>query len=124
MLRPALLLLATLSLAACGAKDAPTTKPAARACLAPPPAGRATPQAGGMVLVKGGRFEMGARPMHAEEGPPRGTRVGDFWIDRTEVTNAQFAAFVTATGYVTEAETPLDPKAYPGLTGDQLKPSG
>ncbi|WP_273831267.1 SUMF1/EgtB/PvdO family nonheme iron enzyme, partial [Serratia bockelmannii] len=31
-------------------------------------------------------------------------RVSGFWIDQTEVTNAQFAAFVTATGYVTDAE--------------------
>lgn len=77
-----------------------------------------------MVLIRGGRFEMGARPMQAEEGPPRPTRVGDFWIDRTEVTNGQFARFVAATGYVTEAERPLDPKAYPGFSGDQLKPSG
>jgi len=77
-----------------------------------------------MVLIKGGRFEMGAAPLHAEEGPPRATTVGDFWMDRTEVTNVDFARFVAATGYVTEAEKPLDPKAYPELSGDQLKPSG
>jgi formylglycine-generating enzyme required for sulfatase activity len=36
--------------------------------------------------------------------------VNGFWIDRTEVTNDQFAAFVRATGYVTVAErTPQFP---------------
>lgn len=77
-----------------------------------------------MVFVRGGTFQMGAKPLRPEEGPPRLTRVGDFFIDRTEVTNADFARFVAATGYVTEAERPLDPKLYPGLTADQLKPSG
>jgi formylglycine-generating enzyme required for sulfatase activity len=51
------------------------------------------------------------------------TRVGAFWVDRTDVTNAEFAKFVAATGYVTQAERPLDPAAYPGLSGNQLKPS-
>ena len=76
-----------------------------------------------MALIKAGAFQMGARPMRTEEGPPRLTRVGAFWIDRTDVTNADFARFVKATGYVTLAERPLDPKAYPQLSGNQLKPS-
>lgn len=76
-----------------------------------------------MVLVKGGAFDMGASPQRPEEGPPRRVAVGDFWIDRTEVTNAAFAAFVKATGYVTLAERPLDPKEYPRLTPEQRKPS-
>jgi sulfatase modifying factor 1 len=76
-----------------------------------------------MVFLKAGAFEMGAKPMRREEGPPRFTHVGAFWIDRTDVTNAQFARFVKATGYVTLAERPLDPKTYTQLHGDQLKPS-
>jgi formylglycine-generating enzyme len=42
-----------------------------------------------------------------EDGPGRPGRsvsVEGFWIDRHEVTNRQFAAFVDATGYVTQAE--------------------
>ena len=77
----------------------------------------------GMVLVQGGEFVQGAAAARQEEGPPRRTRVGSFWIDRTEVTNDDFARFVAATGYVTLAERALDPKAYPTLSGDQLKPS-
>jgi formylglycine-generating enzyme required for sulfatase activity len=56
-----------------------------------------------MVLVKGGTFEMGDT-VYPEEGPRRSVSVGAFWMDRTEVTNAQFAAFVKATGYITTAE--------------------
>jgi formylglycine-generating enzyme required for sulfatase activity len=43
-------------------------------------------------------------------------------MDRTEVTNAQFAQFVAATGYLTEAERPVDPLAHPGLSPDMLQP--
>ena len=76
-----------------------------------------------MVWVKGGTFQQGAMPKRNEEGPPRTAKVDGFWIDQTEVTNASFARFIAATGYVTDAERPLDPKAYPGLTPAQLKPS-
>ncbi len=113
---------AALALAACGTQKPPTVA-TSRACLSPLPPAEAASSTAGMVLIKGGAFEMGARPMKPEEGPPRPTRVGDFWIDRTEVTNAQFARFVAATGYVTLAEKPLDPKAYPGLPLEALKPS-
>jgi formylglycine-generating enzyme len=120
-MRVALLLgLAAAGLAGCGPRAQVATAPA-RPCLAD----RAAPDrsTGGMVLVKGGAFLQGAAPARPEEGPPRRTRVGAFWIDRTEVTNDDFAKFVAATGYVTLAERPLDPKAYPGVAGEQLKPS-
>jgi formylglycine-generating enzyme len=68
-----------------------------------PPAWDRDPHAG-MVRLSGGGFTLGTDDGYAEERPPRTVAVGDFWIDRTEVTNAQFAAFVQATGYVTEAE--------------------
>jgi formylglycine-generating enzyme required for sulfatase activity len=42
----------------------------------------------------------------ARERPAHKVRVDGFWIDATEVTNAQFRAFVKATGYVTTAEKP------------------
>jgi formylglycine-generating enzyme required for sulfatase activity len=58
-----------------------------------------------------------ARPWHQ-------VRVSPFWIDRTEVTNEQFARFVRATAYVTTAERPLDPRTYPGAPAAALRPSG
>ncbi len=46
-----------------------------------------------------------ARP---DEQPVHRVRVDGFWMDRTEVTNAQFRAFIEATGYVTTAERAPD----------------
>lgn len=120
----ALALAAALGLAGCGPNAITAAAPTHAAnCLSNLPAAQPAPSTAGMVFVPGGGFEMGARPMRPEEGPPRATRVKGFWIDRTEVTNADFARFVKATGYVTQAERPLDPKVYPQLSGDDLKPS-
>jgi len=73
-----------------------------------------------MVWVPGGRFMMGDDPRYGEEGPPRNVTVKGFWIDAHEVTNAQFAAFVTATGYRTMAER--DPPRPPGAPPEMLMP--
>ena len=67
-----------------------------------------------MVYVPAGNFTMGDR-VYMEEAPVENVHVDAFWIDRHEVTNAQFAEFVAATGYVTRAERPLDPALYPDL---------
>jgi len=63
-----------------------------------------------MVWIPAGEFTMGTDDAHAmpNERPARRVRVSGFWIDPTVVTNAQFAAFVAATGYVTIAERPVD----------------
>ena len=58
----------------------------------------------GMVLVPAASFTMGADNAFPEEGPASQQSVAGFWMDRTEVTNAQFAEFVAATGYRTLAE--------------------
>ncbi len=109
-----LVLLLALGLCACGPK-APQLAEPTRACPGPAPSGE--------VALKGGTFVLGALPEHDDEGPPRTVTVGPFSIDRTEVTNAQFAAFVRATGYVTLAERRPDPALYPGVPASQLKPS-
>ncbi|QDU71007.1 formylglycine-generating enzyme family protein [Mucisphaera calidilacus] len=64
----------------------------------------------GMVWVEGGRFTMGwdGPEGRYDERPAHQVEVDGFWIDRTEVTNGQFRAFVEATGYVTIAERPVD----------------
>ncbi len=58
----------------------------------------------GMVHVAGGSFTPGTLAGYPDERPNGSATLRAFWIDRTEVTNAQFAQFVAATGYVTEAE--------------------
>lgn len=68
-----------------------------------------------MRLVPGGEFTMGSERFYPEERPRRRVYVDPFWIDETPVTNAQFAAFVAATGYHTLAEVAPDPKDYPGM---------
>jgi formylglycine-generating enzyme len=70
-----------------------------------PPQWQQDPHAG-MVHLASGRFTLGSTLGYPEERPAGSgqTRVGSFWMDRTEVTNAQFASFVAATGYVTDAE--------------------
>jgi formylglycine-generating enzyme required for sulfatase activity len=90
------------------------------AARAPPPA--PTPE--GMVWVPGGEFSMGARMptdahdrvgMHAtiDSLPIHRVAVDGFWIDATEVTNAQFTRFVEATGYLTVAERTPTHDDYP-----------
>ena len=60
----------------------------------------------GMVWIPGGQFTMGSdRPgAYRPEQPAHEVKVSGFWMDETEVTNAQFKRFVDATGYVTTAE--------------------
>ena len=57
-----------------------------------------------MVFVPAGPFTMGSDTLGEDERPVRQVRLGDFWIDRYEVTNELFARFVTETDYETEAE--------------------
>jgi len=97
----------------------------------------------GMVWIPAGKFEMGgpsaetcrkilqavkpgqpgcpmlqdgftdAQPIHAVE-------VQGFWMDETEVTNAQFRKFVESTGYVTVAERKPRPEDFPGVPPEAL----
>ncbi|SNS57446.1 Formylglycine-generating enzyme, required for sulfatase activity, contains SUMF1/FGE domain [Ekhidna lutea] len=64
----------------------------------------------GMVLIPEGTFIMGGTNNDAmeDELPPFKVNVSGFYMDQTEVTNAQFLAFVEATGYITEAERDID----------------
>jgi formylglycine-generating enzyme required for sulfatase activity len=74
-----------------------------------------------MVCVPGGIFRMGSDKHYPEEAPPTRVSVGEFWIDRTPVTNRQFNDFVRATGHVTFAEIPPEPKDYPGALPARLQ---
>ena len=75
-----------------------------------------------LVELPGGSFRMGSQDFYPEETPVRTVTVGAFAIERHPVTNAQFAAFVADTGYVTVAERPLDPALYPGVAEQDLLP--
>ena len=86
----------------------------------------------GMVSIPGGEFMMGG----TEDQPANNAlsvhvvKVDGFWMDETEVTNSQFAAFVKATGYKTIAERPIDweelkkqvPAGTPKPPDDVLQP--
>lgn len=59
------------------------------------------------VTIPGGRTEVGTNTSllpQDGEGPARQTKLRPFRLGETAVTNAEFADFVAATGYVTEAQ--------------------
>jgi formylglycine-generating enzyme required for sulfatase activity len=91
-----------------------------------------SPAPDGMVWIPGGEFSMGAVDplgndanvvgMQATEDsrPIHRVHVDGFWMDRTEVTNEQFEAFVKATRYVTVAERTPRAEDFPGAPPENL----
>ncbi|WNZ27051.1 formylglycine-generating enzyme family protein [Leptolyngbya sp. NK1-12] len=76
-----------------------------------------------MVLIPGGSFTIGSNHLnYPEERSAAHVHLDRFCIDQTEVANAQFAAFVAATGYVTVAERPLSKVQFPDLPDQQRLP--
>ncbi|RUL88325.1 formylglycine-generating enzyme family protein [Tautonia sociabilis] len=76
-----------------------------------------------MVWIPGGTYWMGSDdPQFPDAQPVHLVTVDGFWMDRTEVTNAQFQEFVDATGYKTVAERPINPADYPGVAPENLSP--
>ena len=73
---------------------------AATLCLT----GQAYAQPLDWVSLPGGCFEMGETTVYPEEAPAREACVEPFAITRTEISVAQFRAFVSDTGYRTRAE--------------------
>jgi formylglycine-generating enzyme required for sulfatase activity len=67
-----------------------------------------------LVLVRGGTFQMGDAfdEGNADERPVHSVTLTDFYLQRHEVTVAQFRAFVEETGYRTSAEGPMDLETY------------
>lgn len=76
-----------------------------------------------MIWLPGGTFRMGSDSHYPEEAPAHDVEVSGFWIDPHPVTNAQFAAFVAATGYVTVAEIAPRAEDYPGALPEMLQPA-
>ena len=56
-------------------------------------------------FVPDGSFMMGREEGESDDQPVHEVTLDAFWIDRMEVTNAQFAAFAAHTGYRTTAES-------------------
>lgn len=74
------------------------------ACQTSPRTDRHDSSPAGMVLIKGGSFQMGTDDGMPFEGPTHTVELSPFYIDEHEVTVAQFAEFVRAAKYETEAE--------------------
>ena len=55
-------------------------------------------QAGEMVLIPGGKFEMGSDEGEPDERPVHTVYVDAFYLDRYPVTNADYARFLNACG--------------------------
>jgi sulfatase modifying factor 1 len=73
-----------------------------------------------MVWIPGGTFNMGSNDHYTEEAPVHRVTTDGFWMDKHSVTNARFALFVKATGYVTVAERAPDPALYPDAPAENL----
>lgn len=84
----------------------------------------------GMVWIPGGEFSMGAnfkdeslcrvKGVTSDARPIHRVYVDGFWMDKTEVTNKEYAVFVKATGYVTIAERKPLPEDFPGVPLSKL----
>jgi formylglycine-generating enzyme required for sulfatase activity len=84
-------------------------------CEAPP----------GMVWIPGGAFLRGSdSPKMPDARPLHRVALDGFWIDKTAVTNEEFARFVDATGHVTVAERVPRAEDFPGAPREKLVAGG
>jgi formylglycine-generating enzyme len=84
----------------------------------------------GMAWIPGGEFSMGAQDppemdkvgMQAtlDSRPIHRVYVDGFWMDKTDITNKEFASFVRSTGYVTIAERKPKAEDFPGAPPENL----
>ena len=109
-----------------GPAPAATFRATVPAALTPP---EASPP--GMVWIPGGEFSMGALDprglphgggRHMDDARPiHRVYVDPFWMDAAEVTNAEYARFVKATGYVTVAERTPSREDFPGAPAENVR---
>jgi len=80
-----------------------------------------------LVTIPAGEYRIGSDRFYPKEAPSHLVTLAAFQIAPTPVTNAQFAAFVAASGYRTVSELPPDPALYPalypGLSREQRQPA-
>jgi formylglycine-generating enzyme len=107
-------------------ESAPSFEPTVQNKTAPP-----TPHPPGMVWIPGGEFSMGSEDPTGDvtcggHEPMRDARpihrvyVDGFWMDKTEITNDQFAKFVSATKYKTIAEIAPTKEEFPTAPPENL----
>lgn len=96
-----------------GTRFARSRPPAAPAAPAPE-----TPVGRDMVWIEPGFFLRGSDRHYPEERPKRRVYVDGFWIDRSPVTNADYAAFADSTGYRTMAERMRRADDFPGAPAE------
>jgi formylglycine-generating enzyme required for sulfatase activity len=84
------------------------------------------PPSAGMVKIEGGAYKVGLDTSGEEYIPPQQFELDTFWIDEHEVTNAQYAVFVTETGATppeswTDGDAPPEQDNHPveGVTWDE-----
>jgi formylglycine-generating enzyme required for sulfatase activity len=70
-----------------------------------------------MILVEGGRFQMGDVFAEGAENelPVHEVELSDFYIGKNEITVGEFSRFISETGYKTAAESPIDKEAVASL---------
>lgn len=110
------------------------TVPNATPAFSPASKPATNPAPKGMAWIPGGEFSMGAADPKGKDNnhvgmqattdsrPIHRVYVNAFWIDKTEVTNAEFARFVAATKYKTMAEKPISAEEYPNASPDMRAP--
>ena len=77
----------------------------------------------GMVWIPGGQFYMGiADADFPDANIVHPVYVDGFWMDKTEVTNEQYAKFVEATKFLTDAEKTINPRDYPEVRASEWTP--
>jgi sulfatase modifying factor 1 len=112
------------------ASTMPTTGESAYEPTTPNALPAPVPAPEGMVWIPGGEFSMGSDKdcegvcdlpgVTRDATPIHRVYVDAFWMDATEVTNAQFKKFVDATGYVTIAEKVPTQEEFPTAPPENL----
>ena len=77
-----------------------------------------------LVLIDGGTFQMGRKGGALQESPPHPVDVQSFYMDKTEVTNAEYAMFVRETnhdapGYWSGTKPPFGQELWPVVAVSQ-----
>ncbi|WP_445166665.1 formylglycine-generating enzyme family protein [Mycolicibacterium sp. Dal123E01] len=75
-----------------------------------------------LVRIPGQTAILGSDEHYPEEAPTRPVTVDGFSIQAHQVTNSDFTEFVSATGYLTVAERPLNAADYPDAPAANLQP--